>query len=527
MTKSQRLKALLAKGYFPEELPPPFVTDSFAKYRQSIVNAWGPLNQIPNTKQEIYSYPRLKHLRRNLSIINPLSQLFVSTLIAENWEQIKKHLKKSKYAIEHPEILQDRNRAVPKPDFHLIDFRRLRISASFHHVLVSDISRFYGTLYTHAIPWALHGKHWCKKNLHKLVFNKSLGNQIDIAVRRGQENQTLGIPVGPDTSRIISEIVAVGIDEFVQQHLKLDSNKAFRNVDDWYIGFDGAGEAEDAISHIASACSEYELELNAEKTRTLTASDSIESSWPTELRAHRFPQRSRLQGQALEHYFTKAFTFAQEFLNQNVLDYAVKRTKTVHITEGNWPLYETYLLKAARANATVIPSCVDILVSYNSSGFSLDKIRIKKFIDDIIGRHASVGHHGEVSWALFLAKGLRIDISKESAKLVSNLGSSVCALLALDLSQRGLVPSGLVTSRWKQSLNSDGLHSDMWLLAYEANIKGWLFGATRDYVEKHPNFQFLKSKKIHFYDEHRNVIHIRKQKPKRAPTTVASYFSIF
>ena len=41
MSKTNRLRALLATGYFPEELlPPPFETFSFAKYRTSIGKAW-------------------------------------------------------------------------------------------------------------------------------------------------------------------------------------------------------------------------------------------------------------------------------------------------------------------------------------------------------------------------------------------------------------------------------------------------------------------------------------------------------
>lgn len=527
MNKSERFKQLLNKGYFPEELPPPFVTERFANYRKSIGNSWGSVNQAPRTKQEIYSIPRIGKLRRNLSLINPISQYYVSQLIAEHWVEIRRFLKKSKYAIETPEIYLDKDRAIPKPDFSLIDFRRLRISSDFDHVLISDISRFYGTLYTHAIPWALHGKVWCKDNLHQPDFINSLGNQIDIAIRKGQENQTLGIPVGPDTSRVISEIVAVGIDELVQNQLRLDSDNAFRNVDDWYIGFDGAGEAEDAISHIASACSEYELELNAEKTRPLTSSNSIESVWPAELRTYHFPTYGRTQGQAIEHYFTKAFVYAQEFPNQNVLNYAVKRTRSVSVRTSNWALYQTYLLKAARSNATVIPACAQILISYNANGFTLDRVRIKKLIDDLIQKHAPLGHHGEVSWALFLAKGIGIKIGKQAAQTVSSLESSVCALLALDLFNRGLIPSKLDTSRWQQSLNIDGLESNLWLLAYEASLKGWLRGSSPNFLDSHSHFRILKSKGVSFYDERRNVVHIKKAVPKKPPVGVYAYFSIF
>ena len=140
------------------------------------------------------------------------------------------------------------------------------MSAKFEHALVSDVSRFYSTLYTHAIPWALHGKDWCKRNLHSSSFNTSLGNRLDVAVRKGQDNQTIGIPVGPDTSRILAEIIGVSIDQYVRENLGIDQTRAFRNIDDWYIGFDNAGEAEDAIATLATGCRTFELELNADKT---------------------------------------------------------------------------------------------------------------------------------------------------------------------------------------------------------------------------------------------------------------------
>ena len=169
--------------------------------------------------------------------------------------------------------------------------RQNEISANYDHGLVSDVSRFYGTLYTHAVPWALHKKSWCKRNLHSPAYERSLGARIDKAVRKGQDNQTIGIPVGPDTSRIISEIVGVAIDQNVQESLKLDKNRAFRHIDDWHIGFDSAGEAEDAIANLATACRNFELELNAEKTRTFNATSFMNNIWPTELREYRFEKK--------------------------------------------------------------------------------------------------------------------------------------------------------------------------------------------------------------------------------------------
>lgn len=170
MGKREWFSALLSKGYFPEELPPPFHTTSFATYRNSINLTWGSVSNLPKTKAEIYSYPRIGPFRRNLAVVNPISQIKLCSLISDNWVQIRKEIRKSTWSFEPLEILSDKERAIPKPDFNKVTLERLKISASYNHILVSDISRFYGTLYTHAIPWALHGKKWCKTNLNNRVL---------------------------------------------------------------------------------------------------------------------------------------------------------------------------------------------------------------------------------------------------------------------------------------------------------------------------------------------------------------------
>lgn len=527
MRKSERFKILLEAGYFPEELPPPFHTSDLAKYRESVSKAWSSLpGEYPKTTYETYGKPRIKRLRRHLAIVNPIAQLHLSELVADHWIEIRTHLKTSKHSIEIPEIEGGRARAVSPPDFALVALRRTEIAAAFNHALVSDISRFYGTLYTHAIPWALHGKRWCKKNLNKPVYDASLGARLDKAVRKGQDNQTIGIPVGPDTSRIISEIVGVAIDHHAQETLKLDRTRAFRHVDDWYIGFDNAGEAEDAVATLATGCRDYELELNAEKTRTLDASSSVDSLWPTELREYRFKGNVTGQAKSLEHYSTKAFQFANEYPDQNVLDYAVKRTKGLRIFRNNWRSYETFLLRAVRSNSSVIPAVVEILVSYNHNGYALGRGRIVKLIEDLIRKNTPLAHHAEVAWALFLAKALRLRISKGASKAVSGLESSVCGLLALDLDQNGLFDGALNASLWRQSMTPQGLYSHGWLLAYEADLKGWLKGSPTNFVDNDRYFNALKSKGISFYDVRRNVTHIRKQKAKRHSAAFLEFLQI-
>ncbi|WFE73638.1 RNA-directed DNA polymerase [Roseinatronobacter sp. S2] len=505
MNKSERFKVLLEKGYFPAELPPPFVTETLARFRNSIHREWSALDQPPKTRFESYSYPRVGRRRRTLAIVNPISQLFLLKRIADDWIEIKKFLGTSKITLDSPILYENSSRAIPKPDFNLISLKRIDTEARYEHILISDISRFYGTIYTHTLPWALHTKAFCKANLNnRPVMDTLLGSALDALVRKGQDNQTIGIPIGPDTSRILAEIIAVGVERELISLFNFPKDRVFRYVDDWFIGFDGAGEAEDAISLLSRACSEYELELNDEKTSISDPIDPIDELWPSELREHRFRVSVSEQAHDIRHYFTKAFFHAARKRDQNVLDFALKRIRSVHIQEANASLFESYVVRAARVNPTCFPAAAQILINLRYRGFPLSMDRIEKLIFDTISNTALVGRHGELSWALFLAKGLRMSIPVRIIEPVLSVENSVCALITLDLKHMGLISGAISTSFWETFMTSDALTGSMWLLAYEADQKNWL-PSPHGHVDAHPFFAALKRRGVFFYDTNKNV----------------------
>lgn len=505
MNKSERFKVLLEKGYFPFELPPPFVTETLARYRNSIHGEWSALNQQPKTRFEVYSYPRVGRRRRKLAIVNPISHLFLSKKIADDWIRIKKFLGSSKITLDSPLLYENSTRAIPKPDFNLISLKKIDAEARYEHILVSDISRFYGTIYTHTIPWALHTKLFCKANLNNhAVMGTLLGNSLDVLVRKGQDNQTIGIPIGPDTSRILAEIIAVGVEREFVALSGFSHDRVFRYVDDWFLGFDGLGEAEDAISLLSKACSEYELELNDEKTAIVDPIDPVDELWPADLRDHRFRSSRAKQAQDIRHYFTKAFHYAAKRRNQNVLDFALKRIRSVQIIQDNASLFESYVVRAARVNPTSFPIAAQILINMQSKGHLASTGRIEKLIFDTITNTSIVGNHGELSWALFLAKGLSLEIPKQVIEPVLSIESSACALVTLDLKHKGLIKGKIDTSFWQSFMTDDALTGNMWLLAYEADVKSWL-PSPNGHVDAHPYFEVLKRRGVFFYDTKRNV----------------------
>ncbi|MCV5837901.1 RNA-directed DNA polymerase, partial [Escherichia coli] len=72
----------------------------------------------------------------------------------------------------------------------------------------TDISRFYHSIYTHSIAWTYHTKDISKRNRSNSLF----GNVLDKHSQDSQDGQTIGLPIGPDTSLIIAESLLSNID---------------------------------------------------------------------------------------------------------------------------------------------------------------------------------------------------------------------------------------------------------------------------------------------------------------------------
>ena len=294
-------------------------------------------------------------------------------------------------------------------------------------------------------------------------------------------------------------------DNQLQNDLRLTSNEAYRYIDDFHIGFNQHSECEQAIHAILKALLSFELDINGEKTSISVTGESIEPDWPYELRQFRFGQRVVAQRKSLKEYFHRALYIAKRVKFDNVLEYAIKRTRSVHIVRSNWTLYEAFLVKIARINASSIPTIVQILVNYSDAGYKINKSNIAKLVEDSVLYLAPRGHHAEVAWALFLAKALRLALSVRAAKAISEIESSICALIALDLRARGLARRGLEVDNWATALTPEALRGRTWLLAYEADLKGWIAASRPKFVENDKYFCELKSRGVSFYDEGKNV----------------------
>lgn len=275
------LKSLLAKGYFPRELPPPFNSVSYAAHAVHAGKGW---SQKAWTRCAAHNLARPGGLRRPLRIPNPISYFGLAQVLANDWVQIRNHTWQVRLSMSRPQVIKKNLRAVV-PRYRYSEVPRMRAlrRRGARYVLITDIDQFYPTIYTHTIPWALHTKAVCKGQLAKSGKGAHLvGNKIDKALRNINEGQTHGIPIGPDTSLVVAEILLAAVD--VALLTSRGSQLAgFRYVDDYELAFANLSDAESVLTELQSVVAGYELQLNPRKTHIQELPKALDDGWAHEL----------------------------------------------------------------------------------------------------------------------------------------------------------------------------------------------------------------------------------------------------
>ncbi len=510
-----KIEPLLRKGYFPKELPPPFTTKYFAENFDSIEKSWNDTKSnlgrtnpgITNEKYKTsrcvsYSLPKGNFSRRNVEIPNPFHHSILCKTICDNWTEIDDFCKKSAISLSRPIINEKGSRAViPMKSFNAFKTECLIASYDKMYELKTDISWFYPTIYTHTIAWALHEKKAVKKNKSLDL----LGNKLDFDIRNCKHGQTTGILIGPDTSHIIAEIVSCGIDLLLLK--ELGSIKGYRYYDDVYFYFTNREEAEKGLKTLQYILTDFQLSINEEKTDITKFPSTFDENWVTQISSYKFRNnikkeetaRAREQKTDIERYFRLALYYANEYPEDAVLEYAMRRVKNVPIMNENWNLFESLILKAAILNPLLLMDIIPLLIAYLRL-VNIDKIC--NVVEEIIKNHAPMGHSFEISWALWLAKTFNIKIQKYLSDNIFKSNDVIPILMALDLKSNDLIePTSDLSPIIESIVNEDSLFEEKWLLVYESIIHEWLPPITPNPLETNEYFKILKEHNVRFYDE--------------------------
>lgn len=506
------LKDLLENGYFPKELPPAFSTEIFASKHQIVDSQWNPetfkngFPDIPETQLTDYFFPKKNHIRRKLSIVNPISQFYLSKFIIENWAKIDAHCSKSKLSTSRPVENNSENPKNKRSIRTLNSFQEYKkacITCSHDRMfeLKADISWFYPSIYTHSIPWALHSKETAKINRND--YQGYYGNVLDKYMRACQSGQTNGIPTGPDNSHIIAETILCAIDQQIKE--KFPTLKGYRYYDDYCLYLSNREDIDNLLVYLQSILNDYHLVLNEQKTIINHYPMTYDEPWVLSLSTFSLRNRESMQEKDIWKYFNLAFGLFDEHKSEHVLKYAIRRIKKYEIYESNWDLFESLLLKCTLLDAKTIKPVIEILLYYESFR---NKSKLISLVRTLLEQHLYKNHSYELTWILWMAKTFEIKIPSDIANTILLSNDVVPQILVLDLINKNLIDSSLDTSFLADELTSESLYESKWLLTYEAIVKGWVTPSDPDVLDENEYFSVLKDNEISFYDENKQLASI-------------------
>ena len=451
---------------------------------------------LEKTRHDFIRYDALRDVNvpRQLGAPHPESHLLQCLVMEHYWGQIKRHCRKPAIPASRTYVRKMSANRV----FHMtykgkerdgLEERDLRRMAGAQYVVTADISACYPSIYTHSIPWAMHGKTKAKK-----IRGSSLpGNLLDSVTQGTRDGQTNGLLIGPDTSSVISEIILTEIDAIVQS----EGFKRFsRYIDDYTYYARTHEEAEQFVHQLSLSLRDYELVLNERKTSIATMPRTIESDWVRELQSFPFPNPEELvDRRTVRNFLDLALDLATKRETNSVLNYAFKM-----IPNNLSDPAKRFVVLQVVSLAVLYPYLAPILNEYifQRHQFAGIKPIIYDFIVSLIRAGIQKIYPDAIAHGLYYSLIYRMPLSQLEADLLDVVDIGDCLTNVLLLEYAGLFGAPKIRSRVQQFTDSlltlERREKDRyWLLIYQMWATNTLDGEGQAYLArlKRSGFQFL------------------------------------
>lgn len=144
------------------------------------------------------------------------------------------------------------------------------LEKKFSVLMTLDVSKCFDSIYTHSLSWAVKDKDFTKSHIS---VSSTFPQDFDKVIRHGNHNETNGIPIGPESSRIFSEIIFQAIDQRAVAKLEkliFGVDYTFRRyVDDVFIFADSEDVARLVYEAYADVLVSFNLHANLAKSSIL------------------------------------------------------------------------------------------------------------------------------------------------------------------------------------------------------------------------------------------------------------------
>lgn len=299
----------------PEEVPIVFSNDGFYLNTSSGLRLGGPeaeLAQAILDGSDSYTVPyRYRVLRdrvttRGLSLLHAAAQMKVAVFYKKYDALICYYARKSPFSLRSPQkvgstffiksvdsglnryrgqsidtVSIEKGVSNPASYFSYNKFNRahqffdsmdyIHLEKKFEVFRTLDIAKCFNSIYTHTLSWAVTNIKLSKDNTSAVTF----GNDFDKLMQSGNYNETNGICIGPEVSRVFAEIILSDADKAIVEALAnggltVRSDYDIRRyVDDYYVFARSDAVASRVTAQVEAALSKFNLHLNHEKTVTI------------------------------------------------------------------------------------------------------------------------------------------------------------------------------------------------------------------------------------------------------------------
>ncbi|AJD41683.1 reverse transcriptase protein [Rhizobium gallicum bv. gallicum R602sp] len=498
-SEAARHRKFLDYGYFAPELPPCFSSRGFGAKGASLLKQ---IRKLPRVKgrpayqrfvseKATFYYPRFNNTDRLHSVVNPISHLFTSALIAKHYRELRDVERESSYSLSASFFDWNGQRALRRPVFAKRDEFTSQLSPRFEYTVTTDVRAFYHSVYTGSIPWAVHGKS-ANTKIRPALF----GNQLSLLIRNAQGGQTTGLPVGPDTSRILAEVVASRIDSGIDGILQMKKGDAARFVDDFTFGCNSVEEGHRIIAEVRRAAAEFELDIGKEKTTIEPTNHLAYVGWQDYMKSH-LPGKKPDKA-SFERFFYVVHDMTKRHTNLNIEKFAMSSCRTAFVESEDWDFLQEHIVSSYRRNSTLVDTLVEAILLRHEARGDLNMSALSDFIAARLPMLGANQRTGEILWLLYLACALDIKIKAEALSMCLRMPNPMIATLVTHAETQGLVEGAIDRTYWQSYANAEGLRSNMFLFAYEAAKNEWEEDVT--YCEDDDFYGLFFDAELSFFD---------------------------
>ena len=258
----------------------------------------------PYTQNEICDfYNKYKHVILNYCSRSKFSLRFPDKVASAYYEKGKVLEEVFDGAVEMSNEGNISNRGVGSSFFSYRDYSFIykfyksyefhRYERQFNKLMKLDVSKCFHNIYSHSISWAVKDKDYAKSYTKYVPKYDSFESAFDKIMQKANYDETNGIVVGPEVSRVFSEIIFQRVDQDIYKEL-LDKGFLYgrdyiikRYIDDFFLFFNSEECGVFAKQTISKSLEFYKLYINENKTsvdtRPFSTPETIAKSELTQL----------------------------------------------------------------------------------------------------------------------------------------------------------------------------------------------------------------------------------------------------